>query len=331
MKSIITSKTTNCTLVNIRRLKKKLHRTAVFACLPLLGMSCVSQRSNSGKPDPLPPIAVSTVEGFKEESIVAYDPVEIGEKTEIAPLLAAALLPLAKETLKWINKSAWQMVGNYADKFGATYAANLSQANFIVTGAPPKAFPFVFRRTLAFKDKAEADQILGVGHLRGSSAKSKPYKVVVMEVPFVLVTSGGDAQQYSWRFIAADSPLLQGSLSSAFPTNMLYQARKAKALGVSSIDKFEVSIAVQCRISESSAAGGYTYLSDAVSASLTGDKLTQKTQKARLEGDWMPAPTGRSYSVKCTVAESSKMKDLLKKAAESGKGAVDSAVDKLTF
>ncbi len=305
-------------------------RTVAAACLPLLGMGCTSQRMDGGERHELPPIAVSTADAGKEESIVSFAPVELQAPDEIAPLLAAALLPVAKEGLKWINKSAWQMVGNYADKFGATYSASDSLANFVLKSASPKAFPFVFRRTLTFKDKAEADQVLGAGHMRGSGARSKPYRVVVMEVPFVLVTSGGDSQ-LSWRFVAADSPSLQSHLSSDFPRNMLYQARKAKALGASSIDKFEVTITVQCRISEASAAGGYTLLSDPATVTLSGGKLIQKVHMAKLEGDWMPAPKGRSYSIKCTVAESSKMKDLLKKASESGKGAVDSAIDKLSF
>lgn len=314
-----------------RGLKNFIQRAVAAACLPCLGMGCASQRTDAGKHPALPPIAVSTVDSApKEESIVAFEPVELQAPNEVLPLVAAAaLLPLAKDALKWINKNAWQWVGDYADKFGATYSANDSLANFVIKNASPKAFPFVFRRTVTFKNKAEADQILGPGHLRGSSS-GHSYRVVVVEVPFVLMTSGGDSQ-LSWRFVAANSPSLQGYLSSEFPRKMLYQARKAKALGVSSIDKFEVSITVQCRISEASAAGGYTLLSDPASASLSGDKLIQRLQQANLEGDWMPAPKGRSYSVKCTVAESSKMKDLLKKASEKGKGAVDSAIDKLTF
>jgi hypothetical protein len=296
---------------------------SVVALLSSLSLSCGTWKNN------LPPVAASTATTeMPETSIEAYEPVPIRNSVEVAPAVAAALLPVGEFALKELNKAAWSAMDKYADGYGASYSAISIASNFGNSNQAPAAYPFVFKRTVSFNSKSEADKVLIKGYKPISDPKATPYRAVVMEVPFVLLTTGGE--HLSWRFIAVDDPSLKGvALGDSFPSETSYYARKGKALGIGNFDKFEVGISVACRVSQTTSTGGVLqFASDPATAALKGAKLQNVRQPVPIASDWLPAPQGKAYSVKCTVVESSKMKDWIKKAAENARTKGDSYIEK---
>lgn len=279
----------------------------------------------------LPPLVQADGKKITEVlSIQEYTPVA-GPSNETAAVAAAVLLPMANSALKWVNEQAWKKLDAYADQFGRSYGKTLSSTRYrSLPGDTQHIYRFVFRRTVTFENKDLAKQILGLA-VEGTEVNKNKFAVVVVEIPFTLITSGDTHR--SWRFISLTSPALKAFdqkllYSDGFPNKAKYIARAAKALNVRDIDKFEIVISASARIAENTAGGPTVFVSDSVVTKIKGDKI-KDNPAVSLDGDWFPASMGKAFSVSLNVVETSRLKDWLKKAAAKGKEKSDEYIDTL--